>query len=151
MLLTTVSLVPVAVALALALGLFMAWTTYLIRADRRLLATRTAEASAAAAPVPVTLVPAVRAALPAPVVAIVAPVTTERARERRHYLVAAPDLAPDPTPEPVPSPVVVRSGSFCTVLGLSGVTANGTEMVCSSENGARPRWRRAVRELQRTA
>src|SRR4051794_41914254 len=35
MLLTTVSLVPVVVVLALALGLFGAWIAYLIRADQR--------------------------------------------------------------------------------------------------------------------
>lgn len=147
MLLTTVSLVPVAVALALALGLFMTWAAYLIRADRRAGFTGVARDAAPAAPV--VFAPA------EPVVAIVAPVTTERARSRPHYLVAAPDPVPVPVAAiadaPAPGPVVVRSGSFCTVLGATGVTASGTEMVCSSEHGARPRWRRAVRELQRSA
>jgi len=172
MLLTTVSLVPVAVALALALGLFGVWVTYLIRADQRLAAPGRASAPAAApaaasapapapaaAPAPVAaLVPV---ALAEPVVAVVAPVPSTH--ERPHYLVAAPDPVVDPEPEPPAQPelpelpetpeqlVVVRSGSFCTVVGALGVTANGTEMVCSSANGARPRWRRAVRELQRSA
>jgi hypothetical protein len=147
MLLTTVSLVPVAVALALALGLFMAWTAYLIFADHRLLAARTADAAAAPDPAPVVLVSA------EPVVAIVAPVTTERSRSRPHYLVAAPDPVPETSldDEPELCPVVVRSGSFCTVLGASGVTASGTEMVCSSEHGARPRWRRAARQFAHSA
>lgn len=145
MLLTTVSLVPVTVALALALGLFMTWAAYLIRADRRAGFTGVARDAAPAAPVVF--------AAAEPVVAIVAPVTTERARSRPHYLVAAPDPVPAAAiaAAPAPGPVVVRSGSFCTVLGATGVTASGTEMVCSSERGARPRWRRAVRELQRSA
>jgi len=131
MVLSTVSLVPVAVAFVLALGAFGAWTAYLIRADHRL-----AESLAAGA--------AGRVA--APVVAMVTPVAAARDLSQPHYLVAAPDAAPEPEMCPV-----VRSGSFCTVVGAMGITASGTEMVCSSENGARPRWRRAVRELQRTA
>jgi len=144
MLLTTVSLVPMAVALALALGLFLAWTVYLIHADRQRVVAGPVTAPLAA-PVPVVA---------NPVVAVVPSV--RHVASRPHYLVAAPDPVPpaasDATSddEPELSPVV-RSGSFCTVVGASGVNANGTEMVCSSEYGSRPRWRRVARELQRTA
>lgn len=158
MLLTTVSLVPVALALALALGLFGAWVAFMIRADRRLLADATAHAATEPSPGPARPLPTAPAAPVAPVVAIVTPEPTPH--RRPHYLVPAPDPGPEPVPdrapavaiaaEPAPCPVV-RSGSFCTVVGASGVTASGTEMVCSSDNGARPRWRRATRQLQRTA
>jgi len=130
MVLSTVSLVPVAVAFVLALGAFGAWTAYLIRTDHR-----RAESLAATAAGPVA----------APVVAMVTPVAAAQDWSQPHSLVAGPDAAPAGLCP------VVRSGSFCTVVGASGITASGTEMVCSSDNGARPRWRRAVRELQRTA
>jgi len=143
MLLSTVSLVPVAAAFVLALGAFAAWTAYLIRADHRL-----AESLAAGSAGPVAR-PAARPAAHSaadPVVAMVTPVAAPRDWAQPHYLVAAPDPATEPGLCPV-----VRSGSFCTVVGASGITASGTEMVCSAQNGGRPRWRRAEQRLQRTA
>ena len=135
MLLSTVSLVPVAAAFVLALGAFGAWTAYLIRADHRL-----AESLAAGSAGPVAR-PAAH-----PVVAMVTPVAAPRDWAQPHYLVAAPDSASEPRLCPV-----VRSGSFCTVVGTSGITASGTEMVCSAQNGGRPRWRRAESRLRRSA
>ena len=135
MLLSTVSLVPVAAGFVLALGAFAAWTAYLIRADHRL-----AESLAAGAAGPVAR------AVAHPVVAMVTPVAAPRDWSPPHYLVAAPDTAPEPGLCPV-----VRSGSFCTVVGAAGITANGTEMVCSAQNGGRPRWRRAEQRLPRSA
>ena len=139
MLLSTVSLVPVAAGFVLALGAFAAWTAYLIRADHRL-----AESLAAGAAGPVVHTVDYPAAQP--VVAMVTTVAAPRDWSPPHYLVAAPDPASEPGLCPV-----VRSGSFCTVVGASGITANGTEMVCSAQNGGRPRWRRAEQRLPRSA
>jgi hypothetical protein len=135
MLLSTVSLVPVAVAFVLALGGFGAWTAYLIRVDHRLLALGATDTVADPRPAPAR-----------PVVAIVAPAAAARDWSQPHYLVAAPELVPEPG-----LCAVVRSGSFCTVVGASGITASGTEMVCSAQNGGRPRWRRAEQRLPRSA
>ena len=142
MLLSTVSLVPVAAGFVLALGAFAAWTAYLIRADHRLAESLAAGTAGAAGPV------ARAVAHPAaqPVVAMVTTVAAPRDWTPSHYLVAAPDPASEPGLCPV-----VRSGSFCTVVGASGITANGTEMVCSAQNGGRPRWRRAEQRLPRSA
>ena len=148
-----VSLGPIVVALAIALVLFAGWAALMIRADRTLEHRLAAEASSPLAAVRPIAQPVVE-----PVVAVVTSVP------RAPTLVAVEEPAPASAHEGVhedvweqlaepaaaPEPVVVRSGSFCTVVGATGVTAAGTEMVCTAIEGARPRWRRAERELART-
>jgi len=139
--------VPLAGGFLLALGLFAAWTAFLIRSDQRRVAwTAFAAPDDAVATSPATTPVQARAEVDAP--------------ERPHlFAVPAPPEGATPAPEEVGADAgdepgrrpVVRPGAFCTQVGAAGVTTSGTAMICSSADGARPRWRRAGRSLPRSA